>query len=310
MRCKHCGGEINLSVGRCVSCGRGVDATSDIRILRDLGAIAEQYGLDPSQSKYDLPPDQSSESQTLEQRTSAQLVSTDLSDLKKPGIQLSTYYELLGDEYPDKELSAQDEAVEHEELPTEQEPTYEDGGEQADGEDEEDTLPDGRLPGKIQEYLDKLDTLTAPITEKLHQWYSAKMPQLNRAISNSKWERLALMGILAGIVVVVIAIISAIIASIPASISGEWRISEEGSSSILTVEFDDGVVTAQVYDESGDAHIYKRGTYETSRSNGRDLLTIVYEDGSLSHLYYDISGITGEFVNVDTGASDRYIRID
>jgi len=110
--------------------------------------------------------------------------------------------------------------------------------------------------------------------------------------------------------VLVIVIISAIIASIPDSIDGEWRIGEENAQSLFTVEFSDGEVVARVYDENGEEHIYKTGTYDTSRKNGRDLLTIEYDDGGLSHLYYEIDGGTGEFVNVDTGKTDRYERID
>lgn len=302
MRCKFCGGEVNLSVGRCISCGRGTDDTSDIRILRDFGSIAEQYGLDPDLEKYDEPIQYSEEVQPLEQRTSAAALPPDLDEAKKPGIQLNTYYELLGDN------SSESESDSSEELSSENPNDIADG-------DKTDKVSDVTSPAnglfvRLEQWLDKLDELTSPITERLRQWYNAKMPQMNRAQSSSKWERLILMGILAAAAVVIVAIISAIISSIPASISGEWQVSDDGAKSLFTVEFSHGEVTARVYDESGEAHIYKKGTYDVSRSNGRDLLTIVYEDGNISHLYYEISGRTGEFINVDTGSSDSYQRVD
>lgn len=293
MRCKYCGGEINLSVGRCVSCGRGVDATSDIRILHDLGSIAEQYGLDPDQEKYNNSPAAQDSSQPLEQRTSAGPMPLGINDAKKPGIELSTYYELLGSGGPEESDQPDDPAVVLERL-------------------DADTGDDPRsewLFGRFGSLLDKLDQLTRPLTERMRSWFDAKMPQMKRAKSNSKLERLMLVGITAAIAVVILLLCSFIISSIPASLSGEWQVSADDAAQLFTVEFSRGEITALVYDDAGEAHVYKRGTYSTSRSNGRDLLTIVYEDGSLSHLYYTITGRTGEFVNVDTGRSDQYRRI-
>lgn len=320
MRCKYCGGEINLSVSRCVSCGRGVDATSDIRILHDLDSVAKEYGLDPNQSKYDLPPSELESGPPLEQRTSAELVPPKLSELKNTGIPLSTYYELLG---CDGEEAATEDAVGSKTAASDAGDSAPDddlrdsGGEPAQAGETDDPeagemqeeYSEG-LRGKIELLLDRLDRQTEPVTERLRTWYNSKMPQLNRAQSSSKWERLALMGILATIVFVVVVLISLIVSSIPSSISGEWMVSEEGSTSLLTVEFSRGDVTVRVYDEAGEPHVYKHGTYETRRSNGHDLLTVTYEDGSISHLYYEINGITGEFTNVDTGSSDRYLRVD
>lgn len=303
MQCKYCGGEINLSVGRCIGCGRSVDDTADIRILHDLSALAEKYGLDPDSEKYDHA-EQKPEPENIDQRTEAQILPKDFKSAVKPGIELQTYYDLLGEQ--DSEASPVPE-TEPEEMPE----VHEEESEEISGDDGAQTPADqNSLRGKIENILDRVDSFSAPVTEQVRQWYNAKMPQLNRAKSSSKWERLAVTGLmlLAGMLVVVIVMM--IIASIPSSISGEWRVSDENARNMFTVEFSGGEVTARVYGEDGEAHVYKKGTYDTSRKNGRDLLTIVYEDGSLSHLYYEISGRTGEFVNVDTGSSDTYRRVD
>ena len=327
MRCKYCGGEINLSVGRCIGCGRSVDDTADIRILHDLDALAEKYGLDPGSDKYDTVMERG-ESTVLDQRTSAGPLPIDLRAAVVPGIELETYYALLGDgmqyqqeseqseiyiEVPDQEDAEKADHVPDEQLPdkTDDEPEHEDASEQTDEETEEaDEGLFADLRRRAELLIDKVDELTAPVTERVREWYSAKMPQLHRAKSSSKWERLAVMGIIAAAVVLVIVIISSVVASIPTDISGEWRIGDENARNLFTVEFSDGEVIARVYDDAGEAHIYKTGVYDISRKNGRDLLTIEYDDGGLSHLYYEIKGRTGEFVNVDTGGSDRYERID
>ena len=45
MQCSFCGGEVNLSVGRCTKCGRMIDETSGIRLTRDIHELAERYGI-------------------------------------------------------------------------------------------------------------------------------------------------------------------------------------------------------------------------------------------------------------------------
>lgn len=324
MRCKYCGGEINLSVGRCIGCGKSVDDTADIRILHDLGALAEKYGLDTDSDKYDVVIE-GEERSLLDQRTSAEPIPLDLKAAAMPGIGLETYYELLGDgmqydlEPEETEIhitvpeSNEDHAVP--EMPDAEDKSDADEADDCDSADEQ---PSGEqaeeepagLRQRLEQLLDKVDELTAPVTERVREWYSAKMPQLNRAKSSSKWERLAVTGVIAAALVLVVVIIVSIVSSIPESITGEWRVGDENARSLFTVEFTGGEVIARVYDDSGEAHIYKTGVYDTGRKNGRDLLTIEYDDGGLSHLYYEIHGRTGEFINVDTGGSDRYERID
>lgn len=321
MRCKYCGGEINLSVGRCIGCGRSVDNTADIRILHDLDALAEKYGLDPASDKYDAVVEME-EKNVLDQRTSAGPAPFDLKAAVVPGIGLETYYELLGDGMQYQQDSGQTDIYvmvpeegtdDADETPAEE---LSDGSaaETPETSDEETQEADdgffADVRHRIELLLDRVDDFTAPVTERVREWYSAKMPQLNRAKSSSKWERLAVVGIIAAVLVLVVVIISSIVASIPSDISGEWRVGDENARNLFTVEFSGGEVIARVYDDSGEAHIYKTGVYDISRKNGRDLLTIEYDDGGLSHLYYDIKGRTGEFVNVDTGGSDRYERID
>lgn len=327
MRCKYCGGEINLSVGRCIACGQPVDAASDVRILHNLGALAEEYGLDPSDEKYSQPI--KTESIPIDQRTSSGPAPLDLNSAKKPGIQLSTYYELLGEdssEVPDEHAPSS--AVQEDEgKVSESDESLRQDDDTHESDSSEDTTQRVTLIGnvsediknigvmqfarvKVSEWADKLDRVTAPITEKIRQWINAKMPQMHRAQSSSKLERLAVIGGLLIALVLVIAIISSIVASIPESISGEWLVSGENSQSMFTVEFRRGEVTAFVYDADGEPHVYRKGTYSVSRRNGHDLLTIEYEDGSKSHLYYEIDGRYGDFSNVDTGMSDRYKRID
>ena len=325
MRCKYCGGEINLSVGRCIGCARSVDDTADIRILHDLDALAEKYGLDPGSEKYDTLVERE-KTAVLDQRTSADPLPLDIKAAAVPGIGLDTYYELLGDGMQYQQESEQTEI--YVEVPEDK------GADSADcvqAESPQTKTDDMRetgnagLIGRITDavgaffadlrrraelLLDKVDEFTAPVTERVRGWYSARMPQLNRAISSSKWERLVVVGVIAAVLVLVVVLISSIAASIPSSIDGEWRIGDENAQNLFTVEFSDGEVVARVYDDNGDAHIYKTGVYDTSRKNGRDLLTIEYDDGGLSHLYYEIRGRNGEFINVDTGSSDRYVRID
>ena len=312
MRCKYCGGEINLSVYRCIGCGRAVDDTADVRILHDLNTLVEKYGLDPGSDKYDVVMERGDDF-FLDQRTSADPLPLDLKSAVVPGIKLETYYELMGE---GMNYDSDPEQAEIMVGNTDNEDATEviisdqsDGDTENTSEAVNSEEPVG-LRKRLEMILDRIDELTSPVTEKVRVWYNSKMPQLNRAKSSSKWERLAVVGIIAAAAVLVVVMISAIIASIPESIDGEWRIGEENAQSLFTVEFSDGEVIARVYDENGEEHIYKTGTYDTSRKNGRDLLTIEYDDGGLSHLYYEIDGGTGEFVNVDTGKTDSYERID
>ena len=336
MRCKYCGGEINLSVGRCITCGRGVDATSDIRILHDLGSIAEQYGLDPDLEKYSVPlySESSEDEPQEEQRTYAVPLLPDLKQARKPGIELSTYYELLGydpdgneispspaEDSTDNGISAELPAQSDEQETTDSEEAAISGyqhdeardeyvitGEEAETSEEEHP---SWLRSKAELLLDRIDHLTSPVTERIRLWYSAQMPKMNRALnSDTKHERLMVICVLAAAVVLVVGLTSAIIAAIPDSVIGEWKVSEEDSRSVVTVEFTRSEVIARIYDENGDAHIYRRGKYKTSHSNGRDLMTIEYEDGTLSNLYFELSGKTGVFVNVGTGTSATYELMD
>jgi len=303
MQCKYCGGEVNLSVGRCVGCGRFVDDTVDVRILHDLGSLAEKYGLDPDSEKYSVPEERPVEqSGVMEQRTSAETLPRDVKDKFKPGIELQTYYQLLGDEQQTDADAEKEHADEELQMPE----TDEDAARVAKTDK---PWSASAIRRKAEELLDKVDAVTTPVTERVRQWYNAKMPELNRAKSSSKWERLAVVGIIIAAAAVLVVIISMIVSSIPTSVNGEWRVSDEDAINMFTVEFSGGEVTARVYGEDGEAHIYKKGTYDTSRRNGRNLLTIEYEDGSLSHLYYEITGRAGEFVNVDTGSSDTYLRV-
>lgn len=310
MRCKYCGGEINLSVGRCVTCGRGVDATSDIRILHDLGDIAQSYGLDPNEDKYDIDIRTVPEAPDSDQRTSARLLPPDLKQAKKPNIQLSTYYELLGDDeteqYSADEYLKENAGQPEKDDTAEAAPSVEETSEVSAAEEEPKAAG---LRVRVESLLNRVDELTAPLTEKVRQWYSAKMPKMNRAQSSSRAERLVVIGVAAAAVIAVAVLISSIISAIPASITGEWQVSGDDEQRLFTVEFSGGEVVARVYDEDGEPHIYKRGTYSTSRSSGHDLLTILYEDGKLSNLYYKINGRTGEFTNVGTGDSETYKRI-
>ncbi len=43
MRCEKCGGEVNLSVGRCTRCGRPVDEELGGRLIYDMDSLAERY---------------------------------------------------------------------------------------------------------------------------------------------------------------------------------------------------------------------------------------------------------------------------
>lgn len=311
MRCKFCGGEINLSVGRCISCSRPVDDTSDIRILHDLGALTEKYGLDPNAEKYAVP-DEASPKEPLSQTTEATVSPRNLKAAAKPKIELQTYYELLGDNEPiapSKEEPAPQPEPDIDALAV-SEPSLE-RTEDAETPQAVDGAGDKiSLKQRLIVLLDKADKLTEPVTERIRQWVESKMPKLNRARTSSKWERLAVAGIIAAAAILVVIIISAVIASIPASIKGEWKVSDEDAKSVFTVEFSGGEVTARVYNDDGEPNVYKKGTYTTQRQNGRDLLTIEYEDGTLAHLYYELHGKTGHFVNVDTGASDEYVLMD
>lgn len=321
MRCKYCGGEINLSVGRCIGCGSPVDDTADIRILHDLEALTEKYGLDPEDIKYSAGEAVGGYT-ILDQRTSAGPAPFDLKTAVVPGIKLETYYQLLGDgmQYGDAEEQTEI-LIRHEDM--QEERTLLLAADDAEQQETEETdsaadtvsaaeegAPPAGLVQRAERFLDRLDELTAPITERIREWYNAKMPRMNRAQSSSKWERLAVVGAAAAAFVLVIVVISLIISSIPDSVKGEWRVGDENAESLFTVEFTGSEVIARVYDPEGEEHIYKTGTYDVSRKNGMDLLTITYDDGGLSHLYYKIDGRTGEFVNVDTGSSDRYERID
>jgi|GEM_PF-1602678 len=313
MRCKHCGGEINLSVGRCISCSRSVDDTADIRILHDLGSLAEKYGLDPNAEKYDAV-EKSESNQKIDQRTEAVKVRSDPKKAFKPGIELHTYYELLGEdlqpeEKPEQSVRSYDAEEPADPVAEEQaaDDTFDDAEEKAEEQ------PPGEKPTfreRLVKLADRIDSLTEPLTERIRLWVDAKLPQRNRAVSSSKLERLAVVGVLAAALVLVIVLVTVIVASIPENVKGEWRVSDEKDKSTMTVEFSGGEVTARVYGEDGDAYVYKKGTYKTERRNGRDLLTIEYEDGGVSHLYYEIDGKTGHFVNVDTGAGDYYTLLD
>ncbi len=307
MRCKYCGGEINLSVGRCIGCARPVDDTSDIRILHDLGSLTEKYGLDPNAEKYDSQ-DNHRQGSVIDQRTEAETLHRDLKKAAKPGIRLQTYYELLGDEDAGETAAPDPEPSGNEAPDAENDSAADDSPEGGEGDTGKGILSEIRQ--KVAGLLDRADRLTQPVTERLRLWVESRMPRLNRARSSSKWERLALAGAGLTAVVLVIVVISAIAASIPESIRGEWIVSDEGDKSVFTVEFSRKEVVARVYGDDGEAYIYRKGTYTTQRQNGRDLLTIEYEDGSLAHLYYELDGREGSFVNVDTGTSDRYILMD
>ncbi len=310
MRCKYCGGEVNLSVGRCISCARPVDDTSDIRILHDLGALAEKYGLDPNAEKY-TSAQETPQGEAISQATEAFVVPRDIKAAAKPKIELQTYYELLGDDAEQRVASGTqpDTDAAAAESDADDEPSQSSNSEEIAADDVSDSkkLP---LRQRVMEMLDRADKLTEPVTERIRLWVESKMPRMNRAQSSSKWERLAVGGAIIAAVVLLIVIISSIVASIPENIKGEWIVSDEDAKSVFTVVFSGGNVTARVYDDNGDPYIYKKGTYKIQRQNGRDLLTIEYEDGSLAHLYYELYGKTGHFTNVDTGASDKYTLMD
>jgi len=310
MRCKYCGGEINLSVGRCIRCARSVDDTSDIRILHDLSALTEKYGLDPNAEKY-TSAEETLKKESISQTTEAFVVPRDIKAAVKPKIELQTYYELLGDDteqhapigtQPDTNISVIEPAADND-------PSHHNSNSE---EAAADVFDEGKvtLRQRVIDLLDKADKLTEPVTERIRLWVESKMPRMNRAQSSSKWERLAVGGVIIAAVVLIVVIISSIVASIPENIKGEWVVSDEDAQSVFTVEFSGGEVIARVYDDNGDSDIYRKGTYKIQRQNGRDLLTIEYEDGSLAHLYYELYGKTGHFVNVDTGASDKYTLVN
>lgn len=306
MLCKWCGGEVNLSVGRCIRCGRAIDETADIRIVHDIETLAKNYNINIDA---DAPENADDRYDTVAKVTGVSPV-IDVKTAKKPKIELSTYLELLG------EKKAEDDAEDMEQT--------DDREDEATPEDETPQERDGFvsvllgktdvLAEKTKSFLGrsakKLDGVTSPFIEKIRKWYHTKVPELNRAQSSPVWERLAIIGVLLGAVALVVTVVVLIISAIPESVKGEWRISPDGAQSMFTVDFQpNGEVVAYAYTD-GTAHVYMRGEYSTDRSNGHDLLTIIYEDGSESHLYYELHGETGVFTNVDSNRSDTYVRMD
>lgn len=307
MRCKYCGGEINLSVGKCVRCGRSVDETSNIRIVHDLEALADSYGI-----KTDALPEQPAAAREsdaawheLAREKNAGAVPQNLPDVKaakKPTIGLSTYMELLGEQ--ENEQPVEPPVSEQTEAAKDEQPQ----------EPEQPVAPGDTLLGKARRLASKaahrLDGLTKPYTERVRGWYHTKVPELSRAESRPMWERLAVVGGALVVLVIIIMIIASVVSAIPNSVVGEWRVSEPGAEQLFTVSFErGGAMKAFVY-EGDTAHLYKSGEYDTSRKNGRNMLTITLDDGSISHLYYEVNGESGTFTNVDTGREKTYLRLD
>ncbi|MBQ9993986.1 MAG: hypothetical protein IJP17_04680 [Clostridia bacterium] len=287
MKCNFCGGEVNLSVGRCIACGKEADESFGVRIVHNISALADRYGIRVEEEE-----ERDDEIVPELLKLNKEPETAPVPQKKKDAGTMQTF------ELPSSLAGLMDNANIQ---PVEFEPESVSSQEEAD-----DDAPDD---GALSKAYRKIDNVIAPSADKILDVYHKKVPRMKRAKQSTALERLAVVGVVLVLVVGIIAIIAAISNSLSQSLRGEWQISKTGSGEVLTIEFLPGrEVEVRTY-QDGKAHVYKTGEYKTQRKNGYNLLTITYDDGSESRLYYEIDGDEGIFTNVDSNRSEEYTRI-
>ena len=293
MLCEKCGGEINISAGRCIKCGEYLDDGSAIRVLRGINELAEEYA-DKSEVQEEEVPELLSRGTFV--RT--EQVQENKPEIKYngPSLGMSEYMRLMGESVEENTGAETDGQDISEDEPTAEAQTDE-------------TLPKLLQKGAVASVYEKADKLFSPISKRVLEAYHKRVPELKRVQHNSIWERIAVMvGCVALIAVIVMAVIW-ISSSIAPSVKGEWLIREMSDGEQLTWEFTaGGEVYVRAY-ENGESYVYQTGEYKKQRKNSHNMLTITYEDGKVTRLYYEIDKDTGTFTNVDSNKTAVYERI-
>lgn len=316
MQCEFCGGEVNLSIGRCTKCGRWVDASSDVRLTYDLGELAELYGIKSEEEK--------------QEEIEA------LPELLKPN----------PNRREEKEEPPRDTGIVYSQGPTLGREDYElllEGEEDNPGQTggQEDDVPVRRQAVKApfservtEGFKNGIKKLLKAISRKLDEkglretsgymlikkaWsmsgeklitlYNEKFPALKRVRQSTLKQKIIAAVLIAVFIIGIAALMISLAASIAPGVRGEWLITETGMGEKLTWEFTGtGKVIVRTYGSDG-AHIYRTGTYKKKRRNDHNMLTITYEDGTVTRLYYEISRGVGTFTNVDSNRTAQYKRI-
>lgn len=282
MRCPKCGGEVNLTVCRCIVCGSYVDETDELRIARSVSELTESYDFLDEEKYEDKEPAPALFSgygiKRGSQNNEPQATYT-LAQAKKPNIELDEYMELIGDN----------------EQPKKEEPQEE--------------LPQSGVLGAVGKVYDKIEKTVSPQLEKVVDAYHEHVPQLKRAKTSSRKEKLTALIVIVASLILIMIIGVYVSTLIPPNIKGEWLIEETGSGDMLTVEFTGGGdVIARIY-SNGEEHIYREGEYKTRKKNGYNMLIIDYDDGEESRLYYTVTDDGCSFTNVDSNESADYIKL-
>ena len=318
MQCSFCGGEVNLSIGRCTKCGRWLDESSDVRIVRNVEELAKEYNIMSPEEK-------AQEAATLpallvtkppkEEFTEADDISAGLVRSEGPLLGRDDYERLMGVTL-EQGIAAEngENTADAEQTHEQEQPEYDTPERQLVS--SEDPLFIlivatvrgavkgffGAIVDKLKHIMRRVDAKLSGRLDKVLALYHKKVPQLKRAKQSTLTQRIIL-----GAVMLVAAI--GLVFAISAIASGEWLITETGDGEQLTWEFTgSGKVTVRTYRDDV-AHVYSTGTYKKKRQNEHNMLTITYEDGSTTRLYYDIHRRTGTFTNVDSNRTAEYKRI-
>lgn len=282
MRCPKCGGEVNLTVCRCIVCGSYVDETDELKIVHSVAELTDSYDFLDEQNYVDSEPAPALFNGVGIKRGGEQedpVVPYTIAQAKKPTIELEEYMQLIGEEN---------------EQPKEQ---------------KEEKLPETGVIGAVGKAYDKIEKAISPQLEKVVGAYREYVPQLKRAKTSDRKDKLTAFIAIVCAVILIIVIGVYVSTLIPPSIKGEWLVEETGSGDMLTVEFTGGGdVIARIY-SNGEEHIYREGEYTTRKRNGYNMLIIDYNDGEESRLYYTVTDTGCSFTNVDSNESADYIKL-
>ena len=328
MQCSFCGGEVNLSVGRCTKCGRMIDETSGIRLTRDIHELAERYGIkdeEEIQAEEEALPHllHVKKNRAAEEETTPE--DTGIVHSQGPTLGRGDYERLLSADEDIREdedrPSYEDIRAERERLRAEQPSAFDNIWGKAYKFIKEksaaalDKLGVSGMGDRVKKRLrgsraaETAKSVWSLTGERLVTLYNEKFPELKRVRRSTLKQR-----IFAGIAIFVLAAAAVVLfvslaSSIAPGIKGEWLITETGRGERLTWEFTGtGKVIVRTYTD-GEPHVYRTGTYKKRRRNDHNMLTITYEDGTVTRLYYEVSRGTGTFTNVDSNRTAQYKRI-
>ncbi|MBE6753971.1 MAG: hypothetical protein E7559_06450 [Ruminococcaceae bacterium] len=331
MICEKCGGEVNISAGRCIKCGSYIDeGFNSATILRGLDKVVEEYGIGREEEENENLPELLARGTYRRKKVQEPFMPERPvpQHVPNPTMGLDDYMKLLGEEQPAQPAEEeQEEPAKPETQQTSEEPAKAETEAEMQTEPQPETEPQSEsLPTQepqsnaiaavktkaaaaVSAVTARIDKLTAPVSKWVMDKYHKRFPELKRAQRNPLWERIAILAGCAAVLVLVIMVVSSIASSIAPGVRGEWLIRETNTGERLTWVFSGtNEVEVRTYVD-GESHVYQTGKYKKQRKNDHNLLTITYEDGKVIRLYYEVNKKSGIFTNVDSNQTAEYIRV-